>query len=426
MIEPKLPDNEADRLAELRALRILDTPREERFDRVTRLATAVFGAPISYIAFVDGDRQWLKSRCGISMESSKRSDSFCGHTILQDEPLIIPDTLRDDRFHDNPLVLHDPRIRFYVGHPIKGPRGFNVGTLCLADRVPRPEGLCDLAPLRDLVGMAEQELNMIDVIETQRDLLSTKNELVAARQRLSAEVQSAAQYVQSLLPPPVSIAGLEARMAYRPSTELSGDFVGALPLDEHRLALYVLDATGHGVAAALLAVSVHSSVRDMVHHRSEANDPGAVLGALNRNFRFDEQGGRFVTMWYGIVDIRTWTLKYASAGHHPPLLLRGSKLATLDGAGLPLGLGEQSDYETHRVALRGGDELLAFSDGIIEVSLADGSEFGAGGLGRHFIAMAQKGEFEPEHLITEVERLPGVGPFADDISLLHIRVPQFR
>ena len=424
MIAPVAPDNEFERLAELRALSILDTPREERFDRITRLASAVFATPISYIAFVDGDRQWFKSRCGISMESGKRSESFCGHAILQEEALVVPDALRDDRFHDNPLVTDDPGIRFYVGHPIKGPRGLNVGTLCLADRAPRPGGFSGVATLRDLVGFAERELNMIDLIDTQRELLHTKSNLVAAQQRLAAEVESASTYVRSLLPPTVKMAGMEVRVAYRPSTELSGDFVGALALDEHRLAVYVLDATGHGVAAALLAVSVNSTIRDLVHRRSEGGDPGAILGALNQNFRFDEQGARFVTMWYGIIDVRTWTLTYATAGHNPPLLLRGSEARALDGSGLPLGLADQTEYETHRVELHGGDQLLAFSDGIIELPLGDGAEFGVAGLARQFGAMAHSSSFEPTHLISAIAGLPGVGPFADDVSLLHVRVPR--
>ena len=117
--------------------KILDTPPEERFDRIVRLARRVFDVPIAYIALVDDDRQWFKARCGIAFDSTGRDVSFCGHTILHDGPLIVPDTHEDERFRDNPLVVNPPYLRFYAGHPLKGQGGYNMGTICLA--APDPE-----------------------------------------------------------------------------------------------------------------------------------------------------------------------------------------------------------------------------------------------------------------------------------------------
>ena len=137
MISGPVPVDESERLAELQALEILDTPPEDRFDVIVELAARVFRMPIAYVAMIDANRQWLKSRCGVQVSETSRDISFCAHTILQDRPLVVPDALLDDRFRDNPLVMGDPFVRFYAGHPLKGPGGRNVGTLCLADRVPR-------------------------------------------------------------------------------------------------------------------------------------------------------------------------------------------------------------------------------------------------------------------------------------------------
>src|SRR5580658_5347433 len=115
MIIAPLPVDEAERLAELQALQILDTPKEARFDRIVELASRVFATPIAYVAMIDSDRQWFKSACGINQPETSRSTSFCSYTILQTTPLVVDDALLDPRFCDNPLVIGDPHIRFFAG-----------------------------------------------------------------------------------------------------------------------------------------------------------------------------------------------------------------------------------------------------------------------------------------------------------------------
>jgi GAF domain-containing protein len=115
--EAALPPNEAQRIAALRALPILDTPREERFDRITRLAQRLFDVPIALITLVDANRQWFKSCMGIGVDQTPRSVSFCAHAILRDDALVIEDAQIDPRFADNPLVTDEPHIRFYAGQP---------------------------------------------------------------------------------------------------------------------------------------------------------------------------------------------------------------------------------------------------------------------------------------------------------------------
>ena len=156
---PAFPVEESRRLQALHQLEILDTAPEERFDRITRLAARFFGVPIALISLIDHDRQWFKSRNGLQVAQTSREVSFCGHAILHDETLVVPDALADDRFADNPLVLSEPRLRFYAGHPIVAPDGSPVGTLCLIDHAPRLFGAAQIKALRDMAALVERELH---------------------------------------------------------------------------------------------------------------------------------------------------------------------------------------------------------------------------------------------------------------------------
>lgn len=153
-----IPDNEQQRLAELRSLRILDTPFEERFDRITRTAAKLFRVPVALISLVDENRQWFKSCQGLDVRETGRNVSFCSHAILADGPLIIEDARRDPRFADNPLVTGKPHVIFYAGQPLSGPGGHKLGTLCLIDHRPRPFTEDERAALRDLAAWVELEL----------------------------------------------------------------------------------------------------------------------------------------------------------------------------------------------------------------------------------------------------------------------------
>ena len=155
MKKPDIPQNEESRLKTLRSLSILDTPPEQRFDRLTRMAKRMFSVPIVLVSLIDEDRQWFKSSVGLSVRETGRDISFCGHSILGNDIFIIPNAVDDERFADNPLVLDDPNIRFYAGCPLRAPNGDKMGTLCIIDREPRELGEKDLETLRDLASMVE-------------------------------------------------------------------------------------------------------------------------------------------------------------------------------------------------------------------------------------------------------------------------------
>jgi diguanylate cyclase (GGDEF)-like protein len=163
MIKPEIPQNEAERLHALRALQILDTSHEERFDRVTRMAKRMFGVSISLVSMIDKDRQWFKSKQGLEATETSREISFCGHAINQNGLFIIPNAAEDERFADNPLVIGAPNIRFYAGYLLKIREGLNIGTLCLIDQKPREMDKDDQQLLNDLGAMIEQEIKSIQL-----------------------------------------------------------------------------------------------------------------------------------------------------------------------------------------------------------------------------------------------------------------------
>jgi len=148
--------NEEQRLAILHGLRILDTPREERFDRITRLAASIFNVPMALISLVDRERQWFKSTYGLDESETSREVSFCTHAVASERVLVAPDTFQDPRFADNPLVTKAPRIRFYAGCPIFAAANC-IGTVCVLDNRPREVDTDMIGLLHDLAALAEIE-----------------------------------------------------------------------------------------------------------------------------------------------------------------------------------------------------------------------------------------------------------------------------
>ncbi|MCY1075598.1 ATP-binding protein [Archangium lansingense] len=170
MIPPPLPPDEPRRLQALLRLGLLDTPAEERFDRIVRMAARMFRVPITLVSLVDGSRQWFKARVGLEGSSTERSLSFCGHAILTPHTFVVRDALEDLRFADNPFVTGEPHVRFYAGHPLHATDGSAVGTLCLIDRQARDFSEEERQLLEDLASWVELELNALTVQEARTAL----------------------------------------------------------------------------------------------------------------------------------------------------------------------------------------------------------------------------------------------------------------
>lgn len=176
MISAQKPENEQSRLEVLRSLRLLDTPAEAFYDRITRLACQLFGVSSALVTFVEEERQWFKSRYAFGCEQTPRAVSFCAHAILSDEPTIVLDALVDVRFNDNPLITDSPGIRFYAGAPLLLDNGVTLGTLCLIDDQPRREfSARDQATLVALAALVSERLRMLSSLAYLDDVTGLPN-----------------------------------------------------------------------------------------------------------------------------------------------------------------------------------------------------------------------------------------------------------
>src|ERR1700678_2246605 len=176
-----LPENEAARLEVLRRYAILDTFPEQDFDDLARLAALICGAPIALVSLVDRDRQWFKSKVGLTEDETSRDVSICAHAILKTDVMVVPDTLEDGRFRENELVTGAPHIRFYAGAPLSTENGHALGTLCVMDRVPRTLTDAQKDALRSLsrlvVAQMELRRSVSDLSGAIRDRRLRENEL---------------------------------------------------------------------------------------------------------------------------------------------------------------------------------------------------------------------------------------------------------
>ena len=152
------PPDEEKRIAALHKLGLLDTEKEERFDRITRLAAAMFNVPVALISLMDRERQWIKSAAGVDVTETPRDEAFCSHVVAGRQPMLVQDARQDPRFAENPLVTGGPKVRFYAGYPLVMDDGSCVGTLCLIDNKPRDFGGRGLALLNDMAQLAKKEL----------------------------------------------------------------------------------------------------------------------------------------------------------------------------------------------------------------------------------------------------------------------------
>ena len=276
---PAYPPDEEARLAALRALQVLDSPPEERFDRIVRLAQRLFDVPIALITLVDADRQWYKSRIGIDATEAPRSIGFCPTAILTPETFVVPDAHDDPRFADDPAVRGPLGVRFYAGHPLTTPGGFRVGTLCVADRQPRQLSPDDQAALRDLAVLAAKELAELMLLET-----------AVERQRAVEQLATAELHRGLLLNSlPVVLFGVDpgGRFTFFEGADLLG--VGHEPgqvpdrtvFDLFRDTPPILDAVRRalGGESSRLQIEIGAAVWDL-RLAPRHGDDGTIVGAL--------------------------------------------------------------------------------------------------------------------------------------------------
>lgn len=337
--------SEAARVEALHRLGVLDTPPEDRFDRVVRLARQLFGVDTAIVSLVDRHVVVHKAMSGFDEPVVAREDSFCGTTVQSDAMLVVPDAARDERFRDKPFVVGADGLRFYAGQPLVAPGGYRVGTLCIADHAPREFDADSASLLRDLAAWVEKEL-VID-----------------------SELERAAQVQAGLLPRSApDVPGYQVAGACLPSRAVGGDFYDWTATGTG-LVLSLVDVMGKGAGAGIMAASIRAVLRGSAHGADVAQSllyAGAILHS-------DLSGaGVFATAFHAALDAATGELRYADAGHGLTVLVRADGAAErLPATGLPLGVLDEASREQRTVHLAPGDLLLTFSDGLLD--LVDGT-----------------------------------------------------
>ena len=420
MIKPDIPVNEVDRLQAVRALRILDTPPEERFDRITSLATRVLRVPKAYISMVDDDREWLKSQLGMQAQQTPRDMSFCGHVILGDRPIVLSDTTADPRFVGNPLIRGPDGIRAYAGVPLTSEAGYNVGAFCVADDRVRQFSDEDIQILVDLAGLVERELRLVDAIRLQQELIETQRTLADSQQLLSHELEQAASYVRSRLPQPLR-GEVVSDWRFIPSQALGGDIFDHYWVDDDHLVVYLVDASGHGVGSALLSTSVMDVLRTHALPDTDVRDPGAVLTALNETFQMIDRDNRYFTIWYGVYDRRDRSLAFATGGHPPAVMLFGRRrFEKLGHPGLFIGGFPHARFEVQKYRIDAPCSLLLFSDGLYEVAAVDDSVLGVDEFIDVLRGTGTGLTIDLDGILHEIRRVANGAGFSDDVSILRL------
>ena len=173
---------EAARIAALNRYAILDSEPEEAFDDLVLLAAHICRTPMAMLSLVDDHRQWFKSKVGVKMQETPKDISICAHAIEQHDLYIIPDTCKDPQFRENPLVVGEPRIRFYAGAPLVNEDGFALGTLCVVDREPRNLDDEQKEALNALSRLALRQMELRKNLQLLKDALNDRTKEEHARE----------------------------------------------------------------------------------------------------------------------------------------------------------------------------------------------------------------------------------------------------
>jgi phosphoserine phosphatase RsbU/P len=269
--------------------------------------------------------------------------------------------------------------------------------------------------------VAHQELTL-----AHRDLAQSRDELLRVHTRLRKELHDAQHYVLAILPAPVA-EPIAVDWLFVPSTELGGDAFGYRWIDGDHYALYLLDVCGHGVGSALLSITVANTLRSGALQNTNFRRPEEVLSSLNQAFQMENQNGLYFTMWYGVYHRPTGTLRYASAGHPPPILVRGAgdqqgKAEPLPGVGCPVGILPDFVYESTECTLAGPARLFLFSDGAYEITQPDGDMLESEAFEEVLTRAVPEGSSELQELLHFVRDFHGSEELDDDFSIVKMTI----
>ena len=401
----RLADEE--RLAALAHLKLLDTPAERVFDRLTSFTARELGVPVVLISLVTQDRQFFKSACGLpapfeNTRDTPLSHSFCQYVVASRESLVVVDAREDPRLRSN-LAVTEIGVVAYAGFPLRTSAGEVLGSFCAIDIEPRTWVPHELEFLRDMAALT------MDVIEL-------RGEAVAA-------ADAAGRMQRVLVPEPPRLARGRAWSAYRPGEQrllLGGDFFVCTELADGGLGLMIGDVVGHGPEPAGFAAGLRSAWQALQLAGGPLED---LVGTLNQvALTTTTAPDRYATAFFCRIDAERRRAEVVTAGHPPMVVIDGRDVTPVEvKAGPPLGILAGVAWNALTVPLPAGAQLLLYTDGITE------ARFGSG-----------RGRLGVERLLTEVRRLLEAGaaggalleglvaladdePARDDIALLLVR-----
>jgi serine phosphatase RsbU (regulator of sigma subunit) len=286
----------------------------------------------------------------------------------------------------------------------------------------------------DMTLLSQREARLIAKLEAahkeltlaHRDLAQSRDELLRVHNRLRQELHAAQHYVLAILPAPVA-EPIAVEWLFVPSTELGGDSFGYQWIDGEHYALYLLDVCGHGVGSALLSITVANTLRSGALQNTDFRRPEEVLTSLNQVFQMDNQNGLYFTIWYGVYHRPTGTLRYASAGHPPPIVVSGARgqrgrAESLSAVGCPVGILPDFPYASTEYTLAAPARLFLFSDGAYEITRPDGTLLEFEDFEEVLTRAVPEGASELEDLLHFARNVNGSKDLDDDFSIIKMTI----
>lgn len=382
------PSPEDARLRALHDLGVLDTPPEERFDQVVRLAQRIFDVPKVAVNLVDAERQFTKSAVGIPLGDRPRAESFCSHAVAAQETLVVRDARLDERFAQHPDVVDGGDLRFYVGQPLAAPSGETVGALCLVDDHPRDLSQAELHLLADLGHWVE------------RELAADEDEMQAR------EVQ------RRLLPyRPLELDGYAMAGCCLPARHVGGDYFDWSIVGE-RLQVVVADVMGKGMTAAVLTAGIRAMMRGAAPFNPLERAVQRTAVGMAEDFT---ETGTFATLFACRIDPATGEMEFVDAGHGLALIVPAhGDPRRLQSRDLPIGAIPGDTWTAHGERLGPGETLILVSDGIFDI-VED--EEAAVATATHIV---RDGD-DPRSTVARIEEYASTHVLDDDLTAVVVR-----
>ncbi|UKP00326.1 PP2C family protein-serine/threonine phosphatase [Nostoc sp. UHCC 0870] len=261
--------------------------------------------------------------------------------------------------------------------------------------------------------------------QANRELQRLAKDLKVQKHLLEIELKEAADYVTSILPAPMSgLVTINSR--FLPSRQLGGDCFDYYWLDDEHLVIYLLDVSGHGLAAALPSISVHNLLRSHSLPKARLTQPSEVLEDLNEIFQMDKHNAQYFTIWYGVFNRSSHQLTYASAGHPPALLFSpstdsGLEVKQLCTRSLPIGAFAEAEYHNAVCDIQPDSKLYVFSDGVYEVEKSNGTMWDLEGFINFLNLYNQSLKLDLESILEYLKTYTNIQSFTDDCSLIEIK-----